>query len=278
MAKNPNKNSSILDCSDNIYVKNISSSGKELISKKELVDILEYEHGKHLAKCFQKEGALIELKDRLSKYEGEHSNSLALIIEIEAQKYELEELKKNLEALTQKLEILSVVDGLTNIANRRHFDDFLNKAWLGAMRDKQSISIVFVDVDFFKAYNDHYGHQKGDECLQKIATALSNFGMRSKDLAARYGGEEFAIILSGIDKENLLIMSEKIRKSVEDLSIPHTRSGVSNRVTVSLGIATCVPTRNSFSNDLLYTADKALYQAKDSGRNTLKFEEYNPRI
>lgn len=267
----------IIENSSNPYLKEVHGSTEKSFSMEELEGIFEYEHGVRLAALIKNELELLKRNDIITELESEHGNSLALIIETESQKYELEELKKSLEILTAKLERLSVIDGLTNIANRRHFDNFLDFAWRCAMRDSQTLSILMIDVDHFKLYNDNYGHQKGDDCLKKIAEALSKFGNRAKDLVARYGGEEFAYILSNTTKFHLLNMAESIRQAIEGMNIPHDYSDVCGRVTISVGASICTPTREISHVALIKAADEGLYQAKKVGRNAVRFQEISSR-
>ena len=263
----------IIENSSNPYLKEVHGNDSHTFTMETIKDIIEYEYGTRLALIIKKEIELIKRNDIITELESEHGNSLALIIETESQKYELEELKKNLEVITAKMERLSVIDGLTNIANRRHFDNFLDFSWRSAMRDAQTLSILMIDVDEFKAYNDNYGHQKGDDCLKKVALVLSQFGNRAKDLVARYGGEEFALILSNTSKYHLLKIGENIRKAVETLNIMHEYSSVGGRITISVGASICTPSQTYTKEMLLKAADRGLYQAKERGRNTVIFHE-----
>ncbi|MBU0994605.1 MAG: GGDEF domain-containing protein [Proteobacteria bacterium] len=263
----------IIENSSNPYLKEVHGNSNQAFTMEHIEGIFEYEHGTRLATVFKKEFELLKRNDIITELESEHGNSLALIIETESQKFELEELKKNLEILTAKLERLSVIDGLTNIANRRHFDNFIDFSWRCAMRDSQTLSILMIDVDHFKPYNDNYGHQKGDDCLKKVAATLNRFGKRAKDLVARYGGEEFAFILSNTTKFHLLKIAEDIRKAIENMNITHEYSDVSDRVTISVGASICTPSKENSQEILLQAADKGLYQAKKMGRNIVKFHE-----
>ncbi|QUM77132.1 diguanylate cyclase [Moritella sp. 24] len=164
-----------------------------------------------------------------------------------------------------KLELLSRSDKLTGIANRRMLDETLEKEWLRAIRTKSRLSFILIDIDFFKQYNDNYGHVMGDECLQKVAVALNNVSRRSSDLVARYGGEEFALILAGTD--NATSVAEACRLAVLDLAIPHLHSSCENVVTISVGTCSCIPELTLDHHMLIKTADKALYNAKDISRN-----------
>ncbi|WP_343733257.1 diguanylate cyclase [Duganella sp.] len=159
-------------------------------------------------------------------------------------------------------------DGLTGIANRRHFDVAMEKEHRRAKRGGTPLSLLMIDIDHFKAYNDHYGHQKGDQCLIQVAAALAGMLKRPCDLMARYGGEEFAMILPDTEPEQAWRMAEAIRARTQELAIPHERnSDPSQRVTVSIGIATQQADAPLETEALIGAADRALYQAKRTGRN-----------
>ena len=175
-----------------------------------------------------------------------------------------------LEKAKIELEYLSTSDVLTGLANRRHFDAFLNKEWQMAIRYRTRPSLLFLDVDDFKAYNDHYGHQAGDVCLQKIAAVIRENIHRSHDLCARYGGEEFIVLLSNTSLENAIQVAENMRKSIELEKLPHGYSRVSPYVTISIGIASIVPQPGQNQNIIVEQADKALYMAKKLGRNQVQ--------
>ncbi len=165
------------------------------------------------------------------------------------------------------LEKLASVDGLTGIPNRRMFDEVLEKEWRRAMRESGPLSLVMIDIDYFKPYNDNYGHASGDECLSRVARALHESLNRAADLICRYGGEEFAAILPGTDAEGAAAIAEKIRLNIEALNIPHCRSDAADHITISLGAATVIPSAEYSIKDLIEHADKMLYEAKDKGRN-----------
>jgi len=171
----------------------------------------------------------------------------------------------------RKLELLSRSDGLTGIANRRYLDEFIDREWRRAIRNNTSISLILIDIDFFKAYNDHYGHPKGDDCLKTVAKTLKTLIQRPDDLVARYGGEEFALVLP--NTENATLVSQNCLRSIEKLQLPHDYSENANVVTISIGYCTVFPTRGSNQRTMLEGADQALYRAKDSGRNTMKYNE-----
>jgi diguanylate cyclase (GGDEF)-like protein len=175
--------------------------------------------------------------------------------------------EKKLRELASELESQTLVDGLTGIANRRRFDLHLDDEFRRAKRNTSPLSLIMIDVDYFKDYNDNYGHQHGDRCLVQIAGALSNVLNRSRDLVARYGGEEFTVVLPDTNGDGAMQIAEAMRAEIEGLHIEHAYSGVAKFVTVSLGISTIVPEHLSKTGTLIHAADRALYQAKRSGRN-----------
>ncbi|WP_167496497.1 diguanylate cyclase [Desulfopila sp. IMCC35006] len=176
-------------------------------------------------------------------------------------------LEQKVKERTEQLELLSNLDGMTGIANRRKMDEYLNHAWELTLRNKHPLSLIILDIDFYKNYNDTYGHPAGDECLKKIARAISVSLKRSTDFAARYGGEEFVVILSNTDQAGAAEVAENIRKKIEGLEIPHVSSLVSSYVTVSLGVSTLLDFQNQSLPAFIRSADEALYAAKESGRN-----------
>jgi len=182
-------------------------------------------------------------------------------------------IEKELKDANRELKRLSRVDGLTGIANRRAFDERLEKEWNRAVREKTSLSLLLCDIDFFKRFNDRYGHQEGDECLKKIAAELETHAHRPADLAARYGGEEFAVILPGTDEEGAMKVGEEVRASIEALAIAH-EDVVTGTTTISVGCAVMVPEGAEDVSGLIRRADAALYSAKDLGRN--RVEIYRP--
>lgn len=184
---------------------------------------------------------------------------------------ERKKMEDELITLNKRLGQLSFQDGLTNIANRRLFDQTLDIEWQHARRNQQPISLIVVDIDYFKKYNDHYGHQYGDNCLISVANALCKVPTRSTDLVARYGGEEFVVLLPNTTTKSALEMAEKCRNIVFDQQIKHEASSVSDMVTVSIGVSTIIPTVDAHPSSLFATADKMLYQAKKKGRNCIEF-------
>ncbi len=182
----------------------------------------------------------------------------------------LEEKIEELIALREsnnKLEKLSFHDGLTGIDNRRSFDQFLETEWLRAQREKNNLSLVLMDIDFFKQYNDHYGHIEGDETLKKVAQALKQTIKRPGDFVGRYGGEEFVIVLPNTDKEGAVKIAEEVRYAVEALHIMHESSKINEYITISVGCATWIPDHEHTVSDFINQTDEALYTAKRQGRN-----------
>ncbi|MBF0224301.1 MAG: GGDEF domain-containing protein [Desulfobacterales bacterium] len=166
----------------------------------------------------------------------------------------------------QMLEELSMSDALTGLPNRRKLFEHLKLHWNMAKRNKFPISIIMIDIDFFKKYNDTYGHQKGDECLKAIALILEKNIRRPGDIVARYGGEEFTVVLPATNEEGALSIAESMRESVLASKI-ESKDSPNKHVTISVGIATEIPEAASMFEDLIGKADKALYQAKNTGRN-----------
>ena len=165
------------------------------------------------------------------------------------------------------LQRAAMVDPLTQIANRRHFDSFLEKEWQRAIRSGMPLSLVVMDVDHFKLYNDTLGHAAGDVCLQQVAQAIASHALRPTDLAARYGGEEFVLLFAETSRDSAYLLAESIRAHVESLQIPHPRSPSSPWITVSIGVATLRPTQSDVTESLFVAADRAMYTAKEGGRN-----------
>lgn len=172
---------------------------------------------------------------------------------------------------TDALKRLSLFDGLTNIPNRRHFDDTLDHEMKRAIRTQQHLSLLMIDVDYFKPFNDHYGHGTGDACLIQIAQALQAGMNRPMDLLARYGGEEFVALLPGTSLEGACKVAESLRQTVASLRIPHAGSSIAEHVTISVGVACRAQSDPKSTSFLLRQADQALYQAKQSGRNKIRY-------
>ncbi len=185
---------------------------------------------------------------------------------IETMRSKVIEVSRDLATANRELEKLSRQDGLTGIANRRYFDSYLQTEVRRAARERSPLSLILSDVDNFKAFNDCYGHQAGDDCLRQVATALSSAGRRPADLAARYGGEEFAMILPGTVVDGAVDVARSVVRVIAGLAIPHARSGA-GQITISQGIVSLAPEKKTSPEDLIHRADQALYQAKQQGRN-----------
>ncbi|CAA0126055.1 Phytochrome-like protein cph2 [Halioglobus japonicus] len=181
----------------------------------------------------------------------------------------VEQRTRELEAANRQLEKLVSVDGLTGIANRRAFDELLKREWIGHARRSSHLAMILLDIDYFKPYNDSYGHLEGDDALRKVAQCLSDALQREVDTVARYGGEEFAIVLPDTNLEGALKIAERVKDAVYNLNIPHRASPVSDRLTFSCGVAETVPTEALKPEDLIALADSALYRAKEAGRDTV---------
>jgi len=185
---------------------------------------------------------------------------------------QIEELNIKLEKQNSMLSELSNTDALTHVANRRYLDSFYEEKFSWAKRKQGVISIIMIDIDYFKDFNDFYGHAEGDKCLQTVALNMQHHLRRPTDLLARYGGEEFAIVL--LDTNNVEEFAETIRKNIEELKLPHEKSNCSEFITISLGVATGIPSEDIEFSSFLLHADKALYEAKKSGRNCIKVASF----
>ena len=179
----------------------------------------------------------------------------------------LQREKDEAQGLAAKLLALSAQDSLTEIANRRRFDEFLDKEWRRSARAGGAVALILCDIDCFKPFNDRYGHQEGDDCLRRIARVIAEHAKRGGDLAARYGGDEFALILPDTNLRNALQLASRMRGAIEQLALRHEAAGAKGIVTASLGVAAMTPTRALAPGALIAQADAALYQAKLSGGN-----------
>lgn len=180
------------------------------------------------------------------------------------------ERTQELMAANKELQMLSSLDGLTGIGNRRYFDQVLTQEWQRGIRQGTPLALIMIDIDFFKNYNDSYGHQVGDDCLKQVASILKATLRRSIDCAARYGGEEFAAVLPDTDAAGAALVAEEIRSKIEGQAIKHESSSISKVVTVSVGVAAVVPIIGSQPSMIIKLADQALYQAKHNGRNRVE--------
>ncbi|MFN2308888.1 MAG: diguanylate cyclase domain-containing protein [Gammaproteobacteria bacterium] len=186
---------------------------------------------------------------------------------------QLESSNNRLEASNRELQRLSSLDGLTGIANRRQFDKALEQEWQRALRNCTELALIMVDIDYFKPFNDTYGHQAGDDCLKSVALALARVVHRPSDTVARYGGEEFGLILPETDLAGARRVAEKLCAAVIQLNIPHAASKVTDRVSLSIGVASRHARGSDSPDRLLAAADEALYRAKHTGRNRVEAAE-----
>ncbi len=184
--------------------------------------------------------------------------------------FDISERKKTEEKLIhlqKELEELSYKDALTNIANRRMFDSILKREWASAQRNQQPVALILLDIDFFKEYNDHYGHIMGDDCLKQVARILSNVATRPRDFVARFGGEEFVLVLSDTNEASAIKIAEECRREITKHAIPHAHSAIGQILTISAGAGAITPLKNSDQKDFIRQIDTLLYKAKLHGRN-----------
>jgi two-component system chemotaxis family response regulator WspR len=205
-----------------------------------------------------------------------HSKAYLNQLQRDAAYLALHESQRKLMETNAELQRLTNVDGLTGLSNRRYFNEFSAAQWKLAARDQTPLSILMIDVDSFKRYNDTYGHLAGDEVLKGIATAMQKSFIRPTDLTARFGGEEFVVVLPATPPASLPALGEKLRRNVEDLRIPHSASTAGEFVTISIGGATRIPQMADPFLSLMETADAALYEAKESGKNRVVTRGENP--
>ena len=196
-----------------------------------------------------------------------HAKNYIMQTERDAAFFALREMKKKLEQSNRQLKTLSMRDGLTNISNRRHFDEELDEQIKIAEQTQGPLSLILIDIDHFKLYNDSYGHQQGDDCLITVAKALNDECKKEGDMAARYGGEEFVILLPNTKEIDAQAIADRTRKTVEELKLEHNASDTSNYVTISLGVGTLAAKEKLDAKGLIERADQALYKAKENGRN-----------
>ena len=204
------------------------------------------------------------------------------IVEIDGENYiwssvedisDRKQAEEKLARLYKEMEQLSFQDGLTGIANRRMFDLALDKEWKRAQRDRTPLTLILLDIDHFKQYNDYYGHLQGDECLKQIAKALNGVSKRAIDLIGRYGGEEFFLLLPETNEIQAVQLAEQCFSAIKQQKLLHATSTVSDVVTVSAGIHTTIPLEELQSSTLIEAADKLLYQAKQKGRNRFEYQQ-----
>jgi diguanylate cyclase (GGDEF)-like protein len=182
--------------------------------------------------------------------------------------------EQELAAANAKLALLSTTDGVTGIGNRRRFDDRLATEWMRCGRHGLPLTVILIDIDHFKLYNDHYGHLAGDECLRRVAQLLQATIRRADEVAARYGGEEFVLLLPDVPLPEAVTVAQRCMDSLRDAALAHPRSPTAPIITFSMGIASVVPRPEAGSDTLVQAADAALYRAKYGGRN--RFEVFDP--
>ena len=201
-----------------------------------------------------------------------HSRSYMTLLQRDAAYRALRVSQQQLLDTNLVLQRLMNSDGLTGLSNRRHFDEYLELEWRRAMREQTQLSLLMIDVDYFKSYNDSFGHLDGDEALRKVAAAIRDASSRPSDLPARYGGEEFAIVLPNTSQGGSRLVAEKLRMAVEAMKIPHISPTAGSSLTISIGLSTMTPQQGSNCRELISAADKGLYLAKKNGRNQVGIE------
>jgi len=204
------------------------------------------------------------------------THQVAGAIHLAATKHDLERANEHLARAIETLHRISTTDPLTGVDNRRNFDDALVLEWRRAARSRTPLSLIMIDIDAFKAYNDVYGHQAGDDCLRRVAESLQSHLHRAGDIVTRYGGEEFAVLVAGVERDRAGDLGELLRRSIESLRIDHRASPASDVVTISVGVATMIPDRDRDPAALLKAADEALYAAKAAGRNQVSVHPSEP--
>ncbi len=227
--------------------------------------------GSQLGQFVKRKYAEQELQEAESSIRALYEQEKRQSEELAQQNLALEQAKLQLEAANLELQRIASVDGLTQIPNRRCFDETLELEWQWMEREKEPLSLILCDIDFFKLYNDRYGHQGGDECLKQVAEILARSAQRGGDLAARYGGEEFAVILSQTDVKEAMRVAESIRSDLKTAGILHAASKVSEFITLSIGITTAVSAAGLSIEGLIGKADRALYRAKLEGRDRIVY-------
>jgi diguanylate cyclase (GGDEF)-like protein len=186
---------------------------------------------------------------------------------------QIEETNIKLQAANESLQRTINIDGLTGVASRRYFFDLIDREWKRTVRLCQSISVNMIDIDFFKDFNDTYGHQEGDACLKQVAKAIEESSKRPLDIVARYGGEEFIALLPDTDRKGAIEVAAEMQSKVAELKILHDGSKINENVTISIGVATMIPDQDTTFDVLIRNADNALYSAKSKGRNRIQVSE-----
>lgn len=231
----------------------------------------------YLVKLPEKIELLARIRAHTKSYLAQKERDEAFVT-LSKMQQQLETMNAELARSNRELHRLSSLDGLTGVANRRQFDTTLKQEWQRAGRSQTPLSVIFADIDFFKPYNDLYGHQTGDDCLKKVAAALEQTVHRPADLVARYGGEEFVMILPETTVEGALAIADKILRRIAALDIPHEESDAAGHVSLSIGVATMTPDEDDLPDTLIRAADQALYLAKERGRNRIEVAPHAPML
>ncbi|MEN0036086.1 MAG: sensor domain-containing diguanylate cyclase [Cellvibrio sp.] len=223
-------------------------------------------------RALTKDGRYVWIRDVVHvvrNEQGEVESLIGFMFDISERK----QTEQKLIELQKELEQLSFKDGLTGVANRRMFDSVMEMEWLNAKRTRQPLSLIMVDIDYFKQYNDYYGHLQGDDCLKRVSQALSDSASRARDFVARFGGEEFVLVLPESNAEAAAAVAERCRKAIFKLQIPHEKSDISQLLSISLGVGTVIPGQHDQLLDFINTVDQRLYLAKQNGRNCIMSQD-----
>ena len=219
-------------------------------------------------RALTKDGRFVWIRDVVHvvrKPNGEVDSLIGFMFDITERK----QTEQKLVELQKELEQLSFRDGLTGLANRRKFDLSMEIEWRNAKRTGQPLSLIMVDIDYFKQYNDHYGHLQGDDCLKAVSKALNECALRARDFVARFGGEEFVLVLPETNTDAVLAVAENCRQAVAKLQIPHAKSSIGPCLSISLGVGTIVPNPHDQQLDFINSVDRRLYMAKQQGRDCI---------
>jgi len=216
-------------------------------------------------RALTRDGGYVWIRDvvHVVRKDGEVESLVGFMFDISERKRIEEEVQR----LQHELEALSFRDGLTDVSNRRMFDQVMEREWFSAYRSSQPLSLILLDIDFFKQFNDHYGHLAGDECLKRVANLLDGAASRPRDFVARYGGEEFVLVLPETEADAAAVVAERCRELILGDMIPHEYSEVGPYLSISLGVSTITPTDRDSMTHFISTADQALSRAKQGGRN-----------
>jgi two-component system, chemotaxis family, response regulator WspR len=244
-----------------------------LLAKVPIIMLSSREDPRDKSRAFE-EGAndyLVKIPDKIELLARVRAHSRSFLAQQERDEafQELVRLKAQLEAANAELQKLSATDALTKLCNRRKLDEVLEQEWRRCRREQVPLSFILIDIDYFKRYNDRYGHPEGDECLRRVAATLASTLRRPGDLVARYGGEEFAVVLPNTPLDGAMTVAESLRSAVEALRIAHAASEAAEHVTLSVGVGSVKPRDEGSIAELVASTDAALYEAKHAGRNRI---------